>query len=109
MIVLIEAGPETAIDRIAYRQTCGQCKRVYNLKFSPPKTSEECDDCHVKLAKRKDDHVEGTKKRVYQFREVMKDALEFYSKAGRLKVIDGNGDVNACVERYLTFHRSQAT
>lgn len=103
VFLLIEIDAETAIERIAYRQTCRKCKQVYNLKLSPPKIEGECDVCREKLGKRVDDDVEVTKKRVYGFKEAMKDVLHYYSSAGRLSVLDGKSQPEA----FLNFHRLQ--
>ncbi len=103
VFLYIEIDPETAIERIAYRQTCRKCNEVYNLKFSPPKIEGECDVCHEKLGKRVDDDVEVTKKRVYAFKEALKDVLHYYSSADRLRVLDGKSQPGT----FLDFHRSQ--
>jgi len=107
VVVQIEVDPQTAIDRIAYRQMCDKCKQVFNLKYSPPKIADECDVCHAKLAKRVDDIVEVTTKRVHKFEQTMKDVIEYYSHSGKLKLLDGNGEIGDCVGRYLAFHLSQ--
>ncbi len=107
VVVQIEVDPQTAIDRIAYRQMCDKCKQVFNSKFSPPKIADECDVCHAKLGKRVDDEVEVTTKRVHKFGQTMKDVIEFYSHSGRLKVLSGNGEIDACVKEYLAFHNAQ--
>ncbi len=107
VVVQIEVDPQTAIDRIAYRQMCDKCKQVYNLKFSPPKIADECDVCHAKLGKRVDDEVEVTTARVHKFEKIMKDVIEFYSHSERLKVLSGKGEIDACVKEYLAFHHAQ--
>lgn len=85
VFVLLEVKEENAIDRIQYRQTCDKCGKVYNSKFFPPKISDECDVCHVTLTKRIDDNIEGTKKRVYEFKSKMEPVIEYYTKDSRLR------------------------
>ena len=108
VFALFDVKEENAIDRIQYRQTCDKCSKVYNSKFSPPKISDECDACHVPLTKRIDDHIEGTKKRVYEFKSKMEPVIEYYTKDRRLSIFDVNSMPDICLEKFLSFHRSQA-
>lgn len=87
MFILLDVKEADAIDRILYRQTCEKCAKIYNSKFSPSKIVDECDHCHGMLTKRMDDNVEGTKKRVYEFKGKMQPVLDYYTSSSRLYVI----------------------
>jgi adenylate kinase len=104
VVILLDVNEEEAIDRIIYRQTCENCNKIYNSKFSPSKIIDKCDECHGKLNKRLDDQDEVTRKRVYEFKEKMHAVIEHYSTGGRLHVLDGNLDPEICIENYARFH-----
>jgi adenylate kinase len=108
VFVLLDVKEENAIDRIQYRQTCDKCGKVYNSKFSPSKIPDQCDVCYDSLAKRIDDNMEGTKKRVCEFKSKMQPVIEYYSRDSRLKILDGNLAPDLCLEKFLSFHRLQS-
>lgn len=107
VIVLLDVNEEDAINRIQYRQTCEKCNKVYNSKFSPPKNIDECDECNGIVAKRIDDNIEATKKRVYEFKSKMGAVIEYYNHSNRLNQIDGNFSPEICSDKFLEFHASQ--
>lgn len=104
VFVFLDVKEEDAIYRILFRQTCEKCGKIYNAKFSPSKIPDECDVCHRMLIKRMDDSVEGTKKRVYEFKEKMQPVIEYYTSSNRLSVLDGNDAPDICLERFSSFH-----
>ncbi|MBS0653187.1 MAG: nucleoside monophosphate kinase [Verrucomicrobia bacterium] len=106
VVVLLDVKEENAIDRILYRQTCGKCGKIYNSKFSPSKTPDECDACDGALTKRMDDDAQGIKKRVYEFKTKMQPVIEYYACSGRLHEIDGNAAPEVCLEKFANFHRT---
>jgi adenylate kinase len=107
LVVLIDILPETAIERIGHRQTCGKCHRIYNSQFSPPKTPGECDDCHEKLKERVDDNPKKTQERVSLFKDEMGEVIDYYQNSGRLKTVDGNGNTEVCLERFINFYQQR--
>ncbi len=109
VMILIDVDQETAADRILYRQSCEKCGKLYNAKFSPPQTAETCDMCQGPLTKRLDDNIEGNQKRIAEFKAKMQPVIDHYTATKRLHVIDGNGSMATCLERYRSFHHSQTT
>ncbi len=83
-VVQLDVNEDVAIARILYRQTCETCSKIYNSKFSPSKVPDECDKCQGKLIKRLDYDVEGTKKRVYEFKGKVQEAIDYYSSRDAL-------------------------
>jgi adenylate kinase len=107
VVVLLDINEEVAIDRILYRQTCEQCNKVYNSKFSPPKKTDECDECHGVVAKRIDANSEVTKQRVYEFKSKKGAVIDYYDHSNRLNRIDGNFSPKISSDKFLEFHASQ--
>lgn len=86
--ILLEVDEEEAILRIQFRETCEKCHKIYNVKLAPPKNLGKCDTCEGSLAKRMDDNIETTRKRVYEFKNKMGAVIDYYNKTNRLQKID---------------------
>lgn len=107
VFMLLDVNEEEAINRIQFRQTCEKCNKIYNLKFSPSKNPDECDDCHSALTKRMDDNIDGTRRRVHEFKNKMSPVLEYYNSTNRLKEINANFSPEVCLSKFIEFHSSQ--
>jgi adenylate kinase len=104
VVVFLDVKEKDVIDRILYRQTCDKCSKIFNSKFVPSKTPDICDFCHGALNKRMDDNAEGTKKRVYEFKNKMRPVLDYYKNANRLHVLDANGTPEVSRAKFIHFH-----
>jgi len=83
------------IERMTGRVSCGDCKAVYNTKFSPPAKTGICDKCGGALVQRSDDKEETVKNRLKVYGEQTQPLLNYYEKTGKLKSLDGNRDPQA--------------
>jgi adenylate kinase len=83
------------IERMTGRVSCGDCKAVYNTKFSPPAKTGICDICGGALVQRSDDKEETVKNRLKVYGEQSQPLLNYYEKTGKLKSLDGNRDPQA--------------
>lgn len=106
-IVLLDVEEENALARILYRQTCEKCNKIFNSKFFPSKTPDQCDNCHGSLSKRMDDYPEGTKKRVYEFKDKMRPVIEYYENTEYFYRLDTNEAPEICLEKFTQFHYSR--
>lgn len=89
-VVLVDV-PDAAIeDRIAGRRTCPNCKAGYHVHALPPKVEGICDKCGAKLVIRKDDNPETVKDRLKVYHAQTEPLIEFYTKKGLLRKIDGD-------------------
>ncbi len=89
-VVLVDV-PDAAIeDRIAGRRTCPECKAGYHVKALPPKVEGICDKCGAKLVIRKDDNPETVKDRLKVYHAQTEPLIEYYTKKGLLRRIDGD-------------------
>ncbi len=80
--------------RLTGRRSCPVCGEIYNIYSRPPKIEGFCDDHPTaKLDHRADDSEEKVKVRLETYDELTKPLLEYYEKSGRLKKIDGTGNV----------------
>ena len=78
--------------RLLKRLQCVKCKELvpYRLLATHPKT---CSFCGGKLAKRTDDNPKAISERLAYFRKLVVPALDWYTKQGRLIVVNGQQDV----------------
>ncbi len=83
---------ELLLGRIDGRLLCtnSSCRKVYNLKSSPPKNPNLCDLCGSALQQRSDDKPEVLAKRLEAFRAETQPILDFYQKLGLVLKLEAN-------------------
>ena len=80
--------------RLTGRRNCPVCNEIYNIYYKPPKTDNVCDfHSDTSLNHRADDYEETVKVRLATYEELTKPLIDYYEKTGRLKKIDGMGEV----------------
>lgn len=77
------------VKRISGRYSCQACGNIQHLEYSPPKVAGQCDKCGGALVQRKDDNPETVKERLRVFHEQTEPLVDYYSKQGKLFVVDG--------------------
>lgn len=80
--------------RLTGRRSCPVCGEIFNIYSKPPKVEGRC-DAHpdAVLDQRADDNEEKVKVRLETYEELTKPLLDHYERSGRLKTIDGTGEV----------------
>lgn len=81
------------ISRMSGRRACIACGGTYHLEYLKPKTEGICDTCGAELVLREDDKPETVKKRLSVYHEQTQPLIEYYTKKGILKEVDGTKDV----------------
>lgn len=100
----VDVPDENIINRMSGRRACLKCGATYHLKHVPPKKDGICDVCGCELVLRDDDKPETVKKRLDVYHEQTQPLIDFYTKRGVLKTVDGNADpkdVFAAIEEIL--------
>ena len=98
-VICIEVPNEELIARLTGRRTCKECGAGYHLKFDPPKVDNACDKCGGELYQRDDDNEETVKARLKVYQEQTFPLIEYYDKQGKLRRIDGVGEIKTIFER----------
>ncbi len=98
-VICIEVPNEELIARLTGRRTCKECGAGYHLKFDPPKVDNVCDKCGGELYQRDDDNEETVKARLKVYEEQTFPLIEYYDKQGKLRRIDGVGEIKTIFER----------
>lgn len=90
----VDVPDENIVKRMGGRRACVGCGATYHLVYNPPKKEGICDVCDEKLILRDDDQPETVKKRLDVYHEQTQPLIDYYSKAGILKEVDGTVDMN---------------
>lgn len=92
----VDVPREELMQRLTGRRSCPDCGEIYNVYSKPPKSDNVCDfHPDTPLTHRADDREESVAVRLETYDELTRPLLEYYEKSGRLKKIDGTGDLEA--------------
>lgn len=94
--VEVHVDRQELMQRLTGRRSCGVCGEIYNVYSKPPKNSGFC-DIHpdAVLIHRADDNEESVGTRLETYDVSTRPLLDYYSGSGRLKQVDGSGDVES--------------
>jgi adenylate kinase len=100
-VVLMNLDLGLLFKRLTGRRVCQDCQRVFNIYTSPPGTLPHCAQCGdmPRLIQRPDDREEVIGKRLEVYEAQTKPLIEFYEKAGLLRVVDADSDVQTVFAR----------
>ena len=90
----VEVPDENIINRMSGRRACVGCGATYHIKYNPTKVEGICDACGEKLILRDDDKPKTVQKRLNVYHEQTQPLIDYYTKAGILKTVDGTVDIN---------------
>ena len=89
----IDVPDENIINRMSGRRACLACGATYHVQFIAPKAEGICDVCGKELVLRDDDKPETVKTRLQVYHTQTQPLIDYYSKKGVLKSVDGTQDV----------------
>ena len=89
----VEVPDENIIKRMSGRRACVACGATYHIEHIPPKTEGICDTCGKELILRDDDKPETVKNRLDVYHKQTQPLIDFYTKKGVLKTVDGTVDM----------------
>lgn len=90
----IDVPDENIINRMSGRRACVTCGSTYHVVHVPPKKEGICDRCGSELILRDDDKPETVKNRLKVYHDQTQPLIDFYTKKGILKSVDGTQDMN---------------
>ncbi len=90
----VNVPDENIVNRMGGRRACVGCGATYHLVYAPTKTEGICDVCGKELILRDDDKPETVQKRLNVYHEQTHPLIDYYTKAGILKTVDGTVDIN---------------
>jgi hypothetical protein len=100
-IVNYELPAEEIVARLSGRRTCLRCKAVYHVITRPPFVKGVCDQCGIGLVRREDDRPESVRLRMQAYQASTQPLTEYYSRTGKLVMIQASGTPAEILERTL--------
>ncbi len=107
-VVYIKVSEKELLERLGGRWICRQCQTPYHEVNSPPKVWGKCDKCGGELYQRPDDTIETVKKRLVVYFDETAPLIDYYTKAGKLLEVDGEGPVEEVAGRIVQGLRREA-
>ena len=89
-VVSIELADDVIEGRMTGRRVCTSCGASYHIEANPPKREGICDLCGSAVSIRKDDAPETVRKRLKVYHDQTEVLKDFYAKAGKLRLVEGN-------------------
>ena len=89
----VDVPDENIVKRMGGRRACVGCGATYHLVYAAPKKEGICDNCGAELILRDDDKPETVQKRLGVYHEQTQPLIDYYTKKGILKEVDGTMDM----------------
>ena len=107
LALLVDVDTDVLMKRLTGRRTCGSCGAIYNIHFSPPKTSNKCDKCGGALQHRSDDNEQTVGSRLKVYQQQTAPLVNYYKAQGKLRTVRGVGAVGAIFKSVTDIIESQ--
>ena len=98
----VNVPTDVLISRLSGRLVCNNCNQIYNIKYAPPKTAGNCDNCNQELQSRDDDKIEAIQKRIQVYFESTAPLISYYESTNILAHVDGSNSIGFVTERLKT-------
>ena len=96
--VSIDLADDIIVERLSGRRECAKCGATFHTKFNPSEKGEKCDKCGAALTQRSDDMPETIRKRLDVYHKQTEPLIDFYTKEGLLKTINGANSISKITE-----------
>ena len=106
-VVYIKASEEELLKRFSGRWICRNCQTPYHAIDSPPKIWGKCDQCGGELYQRPDDTDETAKKRLQVYFAQTAPLIDYYTRAGKLIEVNGEGGIDEVGRRIIVALRGE--
>jgi adenylate kinase len=95
LAIEVDVPREELTRRLVGRRSCPVCGEIYNIYSKPPKKEGVC-DLHpdTQLVHRTDDNEDSVRTRLDTYETSTRPLLEYYEQSGRLRKVNGTGEVN---------------
>lgn len=100
-VIYIKVSEGELLGRLSGRWICRQCQAPYHAVNSPPRVPGQCDQCGGELYQRPDDREETVRERLQVYFAQTAPLIDHYSRAGKLREVAGEGEVNDVRQRIL--------
>ncbi|MBZ4663311.1 MAG: adenylate kinase [Caloramator sp.] len=97
-VINIKVDENNLIERLSGRRVCPKCGASFHVVFNPPKVEGVCDYCGAEVVQRADDSEETVKNRLSVYNKQTQPLIDYYTKNGLIKNINGEQDINDVFE-----------
>lgn len=97
--VLLDVDLEILMKRLTGRRTCSKTGKLLNIYFSSQAEIDAVTEAGGELLQRADDNEEIISNRLKVYRVQTEPLVDFYRKAGLLKTVAGEGDIEEIYTR----------
>ncbi|MBI2832201.1 MAG: adenylate kinase [Chloroflexi bacterium] len=101
-VIYIKVSEEELVKRLSGRWICRNCQTPYHEVSSPPRVKGKCDKCGGELYQRSDDTIDTVKQRLKVYFSQTVPLIDYYSRAGKLIEVDGEGAVDKISGRIVS-------
>jgi len=101
-MVYINVPEQELLSRLSGRWICRNCQTPYHAQSSPPKVEGRCDTCGGELYQRPDDTPSTVRERLKVYFDQTAPLIDYYSRAGKLLEVDGEGSPDEVARRIIT-------
>lgn len=92
-VVSLEVPDDVIEKRLTGRRVCSGCGKTYHILYDVAAADGICEECGKKLVTRADDNPETVRSRLKVYHSQAQPLKDYYSKKGKLRLIDGSGAV----------------
>lgn len=100
-VILLDVPDDVVVRRVGGRRTCSACGAVTHVDRLPAGCPDACERCGGRLSARADDEPRTVRRRLEVYRDETRPVVEYYRRAGRLAVVDGQGSPDEVYARLL--------
>jgi len=100
-VINVELSDAQIVERLNNRFICLECGKIYNFGIDKFKAGDRCFKCGGEISQREDDKRETVMKRLEIYRTTTEPMRNYYSEKGLLQNINGEGDINNILQRFL--------
>jgi len=92
-VINIDVPRERLMARLTGRRICRSCGASYHIIFNKPEVEGKCNSCGGELYQRSDDNEVAVGNRLDIYEAQTQPLIDYYSKQGLLKNINGDQDI----------------
>ncbi len=107
-VIYIKVTEAELLRRLSQRWVCRNCQAPYNMVHSPSESEGKCDKCGGELYQRPDDTPQAIKKRLEVYFSETAPLIDYYTAAGKLVEIDGEGGIDKVSRRIMAVIREES-
>ena len=102
LAISVDVPFDDLMKRLTGRRTCRKCGQMYNVYFTASKKEGVCDKDGGELFQRDDDKEETIKKRLQVYESQTAPLMDYYSKKGIVRKINGTGAISDIYSKITT-------